>query len=205
VTSHRRNPHTCCQGNSHHIPRIHLPHLPPLPVTISPSIYKEMFPWSLSPLLSFYCHLALLSLNKPHVNILGKKKKKKNLPWKVRVLQSSSAISEKSLPAPRSVSLASIERKQSCSDLWVTFCHASWLLWLVSWFLIAFPVCLGKTSVSILPAGGSALRPCSVWAGHPEVPGEGGVGNPVHYACAGPQQPSRLASSVELLLAMGRA
>jgi hypothetical protein len=30
--------HTCCQGDSHHIPRIHLAHLPPLAVTMSPSI-----------------------------------------------------------------------------------------------------------------------------------------------------------------------
>ena len=31
--------HTCCQDNNHYIPRIHWAHLPPLPVTASPSIY----------------------------------------------------------------------------------------------------------------------------------------------------------------------
>ena len=44
--------HTCCQGNSYHIPRIHLAHLPPLPVATSPSIYKRKTPLnSLPPLL----------------------------------------------------------------------------------------------------------------------------------------------------------
>ena len=52
VTSPRHNPHTCCQGNSYHIPRIHLAHLPYIPMKMSPSICKNvspsLFPLSLS-------------------------------------------------------------------------------------------------------------------------------------------------------------
>ena len=61
---HRQDPQTCCQGNSHHIPRIHLAHLPPLPMATSPSIYKGRSLWSLFlPPFSFRHHLALSSLS----------------------------------------------------------------------------------------------------------------------------------------------
>ena len=49
VTSHRLDPQTCCQGNRHYIPRIHLAHLPPLPILPHyPLIYLFLFPPSLS-------------------------------------------------------------------------------------------------------------------------------------------------------------
>jgi hypothetical protein len=42
--SRRWDQYTCCQGNSHPIPRIHLAHLPDLPVIMSSSTYKERPP-----------------------------------------------------------------------------------------------------------------------------------------------------------------
>ena len=55
------NPHTCCQVDIHHIPRIHLPHLPPLPVAISPSICKRK-PHLISFSLSFPPSLSAATL-----------------------------------------------------------------------------------------------------------------------------------------------
>jgi hypothetical protein len=68
AASHRWDPKTYCQGNSHHIPRIHLAHLPPLPVLGHHPCIKKAPPQSLSlslPLFSFRCHLASFSPNKP--------------------------------------------------------------------------------------------------------------------------------------------
>jgi hypothetical protein len=74
ITSRQqRDPHTLCQGNSHRIPRIHLTHLPSLPVATSISIFKRKTPLIslfLSP-FPFCCHLALFSLNKPQVELFG--------------------------------------------------------------------------------------------------------------------------------------
>ena len=45
VTSNRCDPNTYFQGKSHHIPRIHLAHLPPLPVITSSSVIRSHYRW----------------------------------------------------------------------------------------------------------------------------------------------------------------
>jgi hypothetical protein len=74
VTSHigNRKPHICCQGNCHHIPRIHLAHLPPLPENGYVSIQikgRPFWPLSLLSRLFFGVTFALFSYNKPHVEL----------------------------------------------------------------------------------------------------------------------------------------
>lgn len=73
MTSHRRDLQTCCQGNSYHIPRIHLAHLPPLPVLHHHSYIKTNLPdLSLSspPSLSAITLLPSLPINLLHVELL---------------------------------------------------------------------------------------------------------------------------------------
>jgi hypothetical protein len=70
AASHRWDPKTYCQGNSHHIPRIHLAHLPPLPVLGHHPCIKKAPPQSLS--LSLFpssLSAAILPLSLP-INLL---------------------------------------------------------------------------------------------------------------------------------------
>ena len=64
VTYHRQqcNLYTCCQGNVHHISRIHWAYLPPLPMTTSPSRYMRGVPLPLSLSLSSPSSLSTATL-----------------------------------------------------------------------------------------------------------------------------------------------